>query len=88
MGPLFPLKKGQCYQNNKVMIVTDGNNLPLSVYVASAQPHEIRLAEKTLRGIRVPPQRHGRPKIQSLLLTGPTIEKHSVRVFLNVESSL
>ena len=43
------------------MAVVDGNGLPIGLHVASAQPHEVTLAEPTLRTIRVP-QKRGRPK--------------------------
>lgn len=71
--PLFLLKKGDAVgktkvgKGTKVMMVSDGNGLPLSIHIASAQPHEIRLAEKTLRGIRVP-QPCGRPKTRPKIL--------------------
>ncbi len=43
------------------MVVADGHGLPIGLHVASAQPHESRLAETTLATIRVP-QRRGRPR--------------------------
>lgn len=43
------------------MLVVDGNGLPIGLYLDSAQPHEITLADKTLGTIRVP-QKHGRPR--------------------------
>jgi hypothetical protein len=49
MEPLFPPKRGDAVgktkvgKGTKVMMVTDGNGLPLSIHIASAQPHEIRL---------------------------------------------
>ncbi len=43
------------------MVVADGNGLPIGLHVASAQPHEVTLAEATLRTIRVP-QKRGRPR--------------------------
>jgi IS5 family transposase len=43
------------------MIVADGHGLPLGLYVASARPHESRLAEPTLATVKVP-QRRGRPR--------------------------
>ena len=43
------------------MVVADGNGLPIGLHVDSAQPHEITLAETTLKTIRVP-QKRGRPK--------------------------
>jgi transposase len=44
-----------------MMTVVDGKRLPIALHVASAQPHELTLAEPTLRTIRVP-QKRGRPK--------------------------
>lgn len=43
------------------MLVTDGNGLPIAKVLASAQTYEVKLAEETLRGIRVP-RKTGRPK--------------------------
>ena len=36
------------------MLVTDGNGLPIGLLVESAAPHEVKLAERTLRTVRVP----------------------------------
>jgi hypothetical protein len=43
------------------MVVADGHGLPIGLPVASAQPHESRLAESTLATVKVP-QRRGRPR--------------------------
>ena len=43
------------------MTITDGNGLPIGLHVDSAQPHELTLAEVTLRTVRVP-QPRGRPR--------------------------
>jgi len=43
------------------MLVTDGQGIPIGGTVASARPAEIRLAEATLKTVRVP-RRHGRPR--------------------------
>ncbi len=43
------------------MAVVVGNGLPIGLHVDSAQPHELTLAEPTLRTISVPRKR-GRPK--------------------------
>ena len=48
-------------KGSKVMTVVDGNSLPLGLHVDSAQPHEVTLAETTLKTISVP-QKRGRPK--------------------------
>ncbi len=44
-------------KGSKVMAVVDGNGLPLGLHVDSAQPHEVTLAETTLKSIRVPQKR-------------------------------
>ena len=43
------------------MVGADGHGLPIGLHVASAQPHESRLAESTLATVKVP-QRRGRPR--------------------------
>jgi transposase len=43
------------------MVVADGHGLPIGLYVDSAQPHEIQLADATLATVRVP-QKRGRPR--------------------------
>ncbi len=48
-------------KGSKVMTVVNGNGLPIGLHVASAQPHELTLAEPTLQTISVAQQR-GRPK--------------------------
>jgi transposase len=44
-----------------VLVVAEGTGLPIGLHVASAQPHELRLAQATLATVRVP-QRRGRPR--------------------------
>jgi len=48
-------------KGSKVMLVVDGHGLPIGLHLDSAQPHEITLADQTLRSIRVP-QKRGRPR--------------------------
>src|ERR671914_150517 len=48
-------------KGSKVMVVTDGQGLPIGLYVDSAQPHESQLAQATLATVRVP-QPRGRPR--------------------------
>jgi transposase len=48
-------------KGSKVMVVADGQGLPIGLYVESAQPHESQLVEATLATVRVP-QRRGRPR--------------------------
>jgi transposase len=48
-------------KGSKVMIIADGQGLPIGLHVDSARPHESRLAETTLATVRVPRPR-GRPR--------------------------
>ena len=48
-------------KGSKVMAVVDGHGLPIGLPVASAQPHELTLAEPTLPTMCVAPKR-GRPR--------------------------
>jgi transposase len=48
-------------KGSKVMVVADGQGLPLGLYVASARPHEHTLAVPTLATVKVA-QRRGRPR--------------------------
>ena len=48
-------------KGSKVMVIADGNGLPIGLQVDSAQPHEIRYAESTVATIRIP-QKRGRPR--------------------------
>ncbi|SHF41189.1 transposase, IS4 family [Seinonella peptonophila] len=41
------------------MLIADRRGIPVGLTVHSAQPHEIRLAEKTIHSIRVPQRRGG-----------------------------
>jgi transposase len=50
-------------KGSKVMVIADGNSIPLGLYVDSAQPHESQLAEATVATIRVP-QPRGRPRVR------------------------
>jgi transposase len=49
------------------MLIVDGQGLPLSVYVESAQPNERKLTEATLERLCVP-QRRGRPRTRPKVL--------------------
>jgi hypothetical protein len=55
------VERTQVGKSGKVMTVVEGNELPIGLYVASAQPHEVRLAQATFETIRVPRPR-GRPR--------------------------
>jgi transposase len=48
-------------KGSKVMIVADGQGLPIGLHVDSAQPHESTLAATTLATVKVPRPR-GRPR--------------------------
>jgi hypothetical protein len=48
-------------KGSNVMVVADGQGLPIGLHVASAQPHESQLADATLATVRVP-QPRGRPR--------------------------
>jgi hypothetical protein len=41
-------------KGSKVMVVAEGNDLPIGLYVDSDRPHESQLAEATLATVRVP----------------------------------
>ena len=49
-------------KGTKLMLVTDGNGLPLGLCVASANRHELKLAVPTLQTVRVPRRGRGRPR--------------------------
>jgi transposase len=48
-------------KGTKVMLVADGEGLPIGLMLASANHHELRLAAAALQTVRVP-RRRGRPK--------------------------
>jgi transposase len=48
-------------KGSKVMVVADGQGLPIGLYVDSAQPHESQVVDAALATVRVP-QRRGRPR--------------------------
>jgi hypothetical protein len=52
------VKRGQ---DSKLMVLVDGQGLPLGTMVASAQEAEVHLAEATVETVRVP-RRRGRPR--------------------------
>jgi|DewCreStandDraft_3_1066083.scaffolds.fasta_scaffold00171_4 transposase len=73
-GTFVPAKRGgeavgvtKRGKRSKLMLVTEGQGLPIEGMVAGAQPAEIRLAEATLRTVRVPRQR-GRPRTRPQVL--------------------
>ncbi|MCL0103983.1 IS5 family transposase [Dehalococcoidia bacterium] len=69
-GTFVPAKKGggkvgltKRGKGSKVMLVVEGQGLPIGVLVESAQKSEVKLAEATLTTVKVP-RRVGRPKIR------------------------
>jgi len=48
-------------KGTKVMVVAEGNGLPIGLHLASARPHELTLARPTLETVKVP-RRRGRPR--------------------------
>jgi transposase len=68
-GGFVPAKKGERGvgktkrgKGTKVMLVADGNGLPIGFYLASANHHEVRLAVPALQTVRVTRPKRGRPK--------------------------
>src|SRR5690606_2361577 len=69
-------------KGTKVMIVSDGNGVPIGLYLDSAHHHEIRLAEATLKTVRVP-QRRGRPRTRPKeLVADKAYDSRSFRIWL------
>ncbi len=67
-GPAVgPTKRGK---GTKLMVVVDGKGLPLGSCTDSASPAEVRLAEKTLREIKVPKKGPGRPRTRPKRVIG------------------
>jgi transposase len=66
-GTFVAAKKGRSCgltkrgQGSKLMVLVDGQRLPLGTMVASAQEAEVHLAEATVETVRVP-RRRGRPR--------------------------
>jgi len=64
------------------MMVSDGNGVPIGLYLDSAHHHEIRLAEATLKTVRVP-QRRGRPRTRPKeLVADKAYDSRSFRIWL------
>jgi transposase len=51
-------------KGTKCMVLADGQGIPLGVLLASASPHEVTLAESTLKQVRVPRRQRGRPRMR------------------------
>ena len=56
-------------KGTKWMLVVDGSGIPIGFHLDSAGKAEVRLAEQTLRSIRVPRSGRGRPRIRPQHLT-------------------
>jgi hypothetical protein len=68
-------KGGRCWayetgQRNEVMMVVDGQGIPLGSTLVSASPAEVTFAEETLETVKVPRNGRGRPKKRPLRLIG------------------
>ncbi len=68
-GTFSPAKKGGAGvgktkrgKGTKLMVVADGQGIPLGVHVTSASPHEVTLIETTLEQVAVPRPGRGRPR--------------------------
>jgi len=69
-------------KGSKVMLVTDGQGVPIGASVHSAQPAEIRLAEETLATVWVP-RRRGRPRTRPrTLVADKGYDSDAFRAFL------
>src|SRR5689334_14770276 len=61
-------KRGPCVgktkrgKGTKLMVVADGQGLPLGVQLASASPHAVTLIESTMEKVSVPRGGRGRPR--------------------------
>jgi len=64
-------------KGSKLMLVTEGQGLPIGGMVASAQPAEIRLAEATLRTVRVPPRTRPQALVERCLSAILAASRHS-----------
>jgi hypothetical protein len=66
-------------KGTKIMMVADGNGLPLGLTLAGANHHEIKLAVSTLESVQVPHRRGGRSKQRpkELVAERPTIASAS-----------
>ncbi len=55
-------------KGSKVMLVTDGNGLPIGILCESAQPHEVSLASRTLATVAIKKQKRGRARTRMIEL--------------------
>lgn len=56
-------------KGTKWMLVVDGNGIPIGFHLEDANKAEVRLAEETLRSVRVHRSRRGRPRTRPQVLT-------------------
>ena len=49
-------------KGTKIMVLSDGNGMPMAALTESASVHEIKLIEQTMTQVRVPRRGRGRPK--------------------------
>ena len=51
-------------KGTKAVVLADGKGIPLGVFLTSATPNEVTLAEPTLAAVRVPRRGRGRPRMR------------------------
>lgn len=64
-------------KGSKLMLVTEGQGLPIGGMVAGAQPAEMRLAEAPLRAVRVPPRTRPQALVERCLSAILAASRHS-----------
>jgi len=60
----FAVGKTKRGKGTKAVVLADGEGIPLGVFLASATPNEVTLAEPTLATVRVPRRGRGRPRMR------------------------
>lgn len=66
------------------MLVVDGHGTPIGFHLDSANKAEVRLADETLRSIRVPRSGRGRPRTRPQHLTADrAYDSHAFRQYLS-----
>jgi hypothetical protein len=63
------------WKRTRVVAIADGNSLPISIYVTSANHHEIKLVQPTLESVQVP-QWQAHSRLKELVSDGPIISKN------------
>ncbi len=69
-------------KGTRLMVVADGNGLPIGLQVASAQPHELTLARSTLETVRVPRRRGRQRKRPQELVADRAYDSQAFREWL------